>query len=117
MIETTPTISQPWAAAFLERHVIPMLLAFVLGMLVMDWRAEHAQADRTQAWHDQLRQAHRDTAAANAALNRVLVLLADADRDFGAPAGVALPDGGELHSRFSSAGAVVAGAAAGGVVR
>ena len=114
MIKNTPPPSRPpsrptgAAVEFIEHHVIPMLLAFALGVLVMDGRAEHAQADRTQAWHDQLQSAHRATAQAGAALNRVLVLVAQADADCGAPAGTALPD---AHALLTQLGPVTFAAA------
>lgn len=123
MIKIPPTSRPPGAAVeFIEQHLIPMMLAFTLGMLVMDGRAEYAQADRAQAWHDQLQSAHRATAEAGAALNRVLVLVAQADADCGAPAGTALPDvrkalpdartvrpaAGALHRRVTSAPGEVA---------
>ena len=93
MIKITPT-SHPTEVAveFIERHIIPLLLAFALGLLVMDWRSEQAQGDRIQALHDQLKQANLAAAQAGAALNKVLLLVADVDGDCGAPAGIAPPD-------------------------
>ena len=111
MIKIPPTSRLPGATVeFIEQHLIPMMLAFTLGMLVMDWRSEQAQGDRIQALHDQLARADRATAQAGAALNRVLVLVAAVDDDCGAPAGTAQPD---AHALLTQLGPVTV--AAGGV--
>ena len=98
MIAITPTGRSPWAVEFLEYHVIPMLLAFALGLLAMDWRAEQVQAPVAQALHDQLHRANSDSIAADVALTHVLALLAQADDVCNTPAGMVRPVGGALRT-------------------
>lgn len=49
---------------WLEVMLMPILMAFVAGLLVMDWQSERAQADRIRVLMQEAAQARRELARA-----------------------------------------------------
>ncbi|MBL8350491.1 MAG: hypothetical protein JNL87_09260 [Burkholderiaceae bacterium] len=94
MMKITPTRGSSAAVESCEYHVLPVVVAFALGVLVMDLRADVAQAERTEALVAEAQEARAVAAAAVEQLRRAIALVAQIDGVCGAPAGTPIVGAG-----------------------
>ena len=94
MMKITPTRGSSAAVKFCEYHVLPVVVAFALGVLVMDLRADVAQAERTEALVAEVQEARAIAAAAVEQLKRAIALVVQIDGQCGAPAGTPIVGAG-----------------------